>query len=64
MNFTTEHLETLAHLCASLQAPYARIAKAVESLGLKPTVSINGIGHYDAEACEAIRAELHRGAAR
>ena len=63
MNATTKHLESLAHLCASLQAPYSRIAKAVESLGLKPTITINGIGHYDDEACEQIAAHF-RGAAR
>jgi hypothetical protein len=58
MNPATQYLESIAHLCASLQAPYATIAKAVEALGLKPAVTINGIGHYDADACERIAEHL------
>lgn len=54
----TQHLETIAHLCASIQAPYARIAKAVEALGLKPAVTINGIPHFDELACEKIAEHL------
>jgi hypothetical protein len=53
-----QHLESLAHLSASLQAPYSRIAKAVESLGVKPAVTINGIPHFDGESCERIAEHL------
>jgi hypothetical protein len=56
----TNHLETAAHLCASLQQPYARIAEAVAALGLKPSVTINGIDHYDAESCERIAKYVRR----
>jgi hypothetical protein len=54
MSPTINHLESLVHLATSLRTPYSRVAKSVEALGIKPTVTINGIGHYDAEACERI----------
>jgi hypothetical protein len=53
---TTEikQLESIGHLCASLQSPHARIAHAVKSLGIEPAVTINGIPHFDGDQCERI----------
>jgi hypothetical protein len=54
----TMMLESIGHLCASLQAPYARIKRAAEALGLEPSVTINGIPHFDEEQCSAIAEHL------
>jgi hypothetical protein len=58
MNATTQHLESLGHLTASLQVPYSRIAKAVEVLKLKPTLTLNGVAHFGDAECEAIAAHV------
>ena len=54
MTIATTHLESIGHLCASLQAPYGRIRNEIDRLQIKPAVSINGIEHYSADDCERI----------
>src|SRR4051794_22844551 len=54
MDTATDHLESIAHLCATLQQPYGRIAKAVEALGLTQKATLNGIAYLDREAGERI----------
>jgi hypothetical protein len=57
-NETPQHLESIGHLCQSLQSPVARIQRAVESLGVRPAMTINGIPHYDGPQCEQIALAL------
>ena len=54
----TQHLESLGHLCASLQAPYARVRRAVDALGIEPAVTINGVPHFDEQQCDCIAREI------
>jgi len=54
MTTATRHLESIGHLCASLQKPYATIRRAIDTLGIVPAVTINGIDHFDGEQCERI----------
>lgn len=54
MTIATSHLESIGHLCASLQAPYGRIRNVIDELKIHPAVSINGIEHYSAEDCDRI----------
>jgi hypothetical protein len=54
MTTATQHLESIGHLCASIQSPYATVRRTVDKLGLVPAVTINGIDHFDAEQCERI----------
>ena len=51
---TTMHLESAAHLCATLQAPYGKIQSAIKALGIEPEQSLNGINYYGIESCERI----------
>jgi hypothetical protein len=57
---TTTHLESIGHVCATLQYPYGRIRRVVDKLGLKPAVTINGVDHFDAKQVEQIANELAR----
>ncbi len=54
MTIATESLHSPGYLCANLQQPYSRIKKAVETLNIKAAVTINGVGHYNAEQAEQI----------
>ena len=55
---TIGHLESPAHLCASLQVPYGRVCRAIKALGLEPVLAINGVDHFNLEQCEAIADHL------
>jgi len=50
---------TAAKLACELRTPYARIIKTIQALGLTPSFTLNGIGHYDDDAQERIAAEVH-----
>jgi hypothetical protein len=54
MSTETMHLESIGHLCQSLQSPYARIQRAIEKLNVRPAVTINGIAHFNEEQTERI----------
>ena len=54
MIVSTNHLESAAHLCVSLQAPFGSVRNVIDQLQIRPTISINGIEHYAAEDCERI----------
>jgi hypothetical protein len=54
MTTATKHFESIAHLCASLQAPHARVVRAVQSLGIEPAETRNGVAFYDGDQCERI----------
>ncbi len=60
MNAITGHLESLGHLTASLQVPYARLLKAVDALGIRAAFVINGVAHFDESQCEAIAAHVSK----
>jgi len=46
MSEQTQHLETIGHACATLQAPYGTVRRALEAVGAMPAVVINGVPHY------------------
>lgn len=54
MNLSPLHLESIGHLCQSLQSPFARIRRVVDALGISPAVTINGVEHFDEQQCEQI----------
>jgi len=58
MNATTAHYESAAHLTASLQVPFSKVARAIELLKLTPALVLNGIGHYSESQCSAIAEEI------
>lgn len=61
MNASTKHLESIGHLCASLRAPFARVRRAVDALGIEPAVTLNGVPHFDGAQCEQIAQHLDPG---
>ncbi len=50
------HLRSLGQLTSDLQRSYAALAKAVDTLGVKATVTIDGVAYFDVEAVERIAA--------
>jgi hypothetical protein len=47
-------LESIGHLCSSLQAPFAVVRRAINELGLAPALTLNAVQHYDEQQCEQI----------
>ena len=46
MSEQTQHLETIGHACATLQAPYGTVRRALEAVGAQPAMVLNGVAHY------------------
>jgi hypothetical protein len=50
------HLRSLGQLTADVQRPYAALANAVQTLGIVPAVTIDGVAFFDGPAVERITA--------
>jgi hypothetical protein len=42
----TQHLESIGHICATLQKPYGAIRRALADVGAEPAMVLNGVAHY------------------
>jgi hypothetical protein len=42
----TKHLETIGHACATLQASYGAVRRALAEVGAEPVLILNGLPHY------------------
>ena len=42
----TQHLESIGHICATLQKPYGAIRRALADVGAEPAIVLNGVAHY------------------
>ena len=42
----TQHLESIGHICATLQKPYGDIRRALADVGAEPAMVLNGVAHY------------------
>jgi hypothetical protein len=42
----TQHLESVGHICASLQKPLGVIRRTLAELGAEPAMVLNGVPHY------------------
>ena len=49
----TEHLETIGHICATLQKPYGVIRRALAEVGAEPAIVLNGVPHFAEANVEA-----------
>jgi hypothetical protein len=56
----TQDLSSMGFICQTLQRSPGAIRKAIEAMGITPTVIINGRAHYSDEDVEAIREHLKR----
>ncbi len=56
-----QHLETIGHACATLQASYGAVRRALEALGAQPAMVINGVGHYAEADVERAGERLRQG---
>jgi hypothetical protein len=52
-------LRSLGRLCADLQASIPRIRKALEQLGIEPSLTLNGVDHYDSSVVDELFPLLH-----
>jgi hypothetical protein len=41
-----KHLETIGHVCATLQASYGAVRRALAEVGAEPVLILNGLAHY------------------
>ncbi len=46
-NERTQHLETIGHACGTLQASYGSVRRALEEVGARPVLVVNGLAHFD-----------------
>jgi hypothetical protein len=46
----TLFLSTIGHLSQTLQTPIGEVRRALDRLGAKPALVINGLEHYDESA--------------
>jgi hypothetical protein len=56
MSAAVLHLRSLGQLTADTQRPYAALARAVERLGIVPSMTIDGVPYFDAGAVERLTA--------
>ncbi len=42
----TQHLESIGHICATLQKPYGVIRRALAEVEAEPAIVLNGVPHY------------------
>ena len=64
MSEQTQHLETIGHACATLQAPYGTVRRALEEVGAEPAMVLNGIAHYREADVERVAEHLAQARAK
>ena len=55
---TGTNIQSTGSLCGSFQIGYAALQAAIERAGVRPTITIDGVPHFDAGAVELIRAAI------
>ena len=56
----TQHLESVGHICASLQKPLGVIRRTLAELGAEPAMVLNGVAHYAEADVERVAERLEQ----
>ena len=62
MTLQTQSLETVSHLCQTFQRSYAVVRRALEEIGARPALTINGVDHYCEQDVERLAEQFRRSA--
>jgi hypothetical protein len=54
----TQHLESVGHICTTLQRPYGVIRRTLAELGVEPAMVLNGVAHYAEADVERVAERL------
>ena len=54
----TQHLESVGHICASLQKPLGVIRRALAELEVEPAMVLNGVAHFAEADVERVAERL------
>ena len=54
----TQRLESIGHICATLQKPYGVIRRTLADVGAEPAVVLNGVAHYAEADVERVAERL------
>ena len=60
MNALPIQLLSPSHLAGNLRRPVSSVLNAARELGIEPALTINAVGHFDAEQSERIAEHLQR----
>jgi hypothetical protein len=60
MATTPQHLETIGHACATLQASYGAVRRALAEVGAEPAIVLNGVAHYGEADVERAAEQLQQ----
>ena len=60
----TQHLESIGHICATLQRPYGVIRRTLAEVGAEPAMVLNGIAHYREVDVERVAEHLAQARAK
>jgi len=56
----TQHLESIGHICATLQKPYGVVRRALAAVGAEPAIVLNGVAHYGEADVERAAEQLQQ----
>ena len=55
-----QHLETIGHICVTLQKPYGAVRRALVAVGAEPAIVLNGVAHYGEAEVERAAEQLQQ----